>query len=42
MPAPIILFDPEVTLDNSTDEDNKKYGLETKATIKIKIVHAPR
>jgi hypothetical protein len=40
--APIILFDPEVTLDNSADEDNKKYGLETKATIKIKIIHAPQ
>ena len=42
MQIPVILFNPEVTLDNSTDEDNKKYGLEAKGKIIIKIVHSPR
>jgi hypothetical protein len=42
MQIPTILFNTEVTLDNSTDEDNKKYGQEAKGKISIKIVHAPR
>jgi hypothetical protein len=42
MQIPTILFNTEVTLDNSTDEDNKKYGQEAKRKISIKIVHAPR
>lgn len=42
MQIPGILFNPEVTLDNSTDEDNKKYGLSAKGKITIKIVHSPR
>jgi hypothetical protein len=42
MQIPVILFNPEVTLDNSTDEDNTKYGMEAKGKITIKIVHAPR
>lgn len=42
MQVPTILFNPVVTLDNSADEDNIKYGLEAKATISLRIVHAPR
>ena len=42
MQIPVILFNPEVTLDNSNDLDNKKYGLEAKGKITIKILHAPQ
>jgi hypothetical protein len=42
MQIPTILFNPEVTVDNSTDEDNKKYGQVAEGKISIKIVHAPR
>lgn len=42
MQIPMILFDPVITLDNSTDEDNKRYGEEATGKITIKIVHAPR
>lgn len=42
MQIPIILFNPEVTLDNSADEDNTRYGLKASGKITMKIVHAPR
>lgn len=42
MQVPAILFNPEVTLDNSADEDNIKYGMVAKAKISLRIVHAPR
>ncbi len=42
MQIPVILFNPEVTLDNSADEDNTRYGLEAKGKITMKILHAPR
>lgn len=42
MQIPVILFNPVVTLNNSTDEDNKMYGLEAYGTITLKILHAPR
>lgn len=42
MQIPAILFNPEVTLDNSADEDNTKYGLEARGKITLKILHAPK